>query len=596
MKTKAYSKQRKSLCTFRSLCALCVLGLLCALCESCTDWDDHYDANTAVTDSQHGSLWTNIEQNGQLTQFASLLKKTGYDQVLNQAQTYTVWAPQDGTFDYETLMQQADDRVRQQFVENHIARNNYPASGSINERVYMLNKKVMRFASSGDGYLMQDVSLSLPSIGSNNGTIHQLRGKVPFLQNIYESLNSEQFALDSISAYYHRFDTLVLNEQMSVQGPAVNGEITYLDSILDERNELYTRFRAYINREDSSYTMLMPTNAAWHKAKEHLRAYFCYTPQMKIYRNASEKTDTTIRITDPAGLQDSLATVYLMRDLFFNNRLYDNKHLASLAQGAVLQCDSLVSTGGTVTKDSPYQPFAADMFRNAIRVDKSNGAIWVTDTLCQASWLTWCPPSRIEAESSFYLAGYTNTAGDAAPTANRTRITAENKNPAVEGTVSGGRYLEVEPSSQRINQSVTFSLPQVRSTTYHIYVTVPPAHIANTYMTDVLPQRMMATMVYSNVNESSKRMELKETQLVNPSDGTNYYLNDITRVDTLDLGEFTFPSSYVGLGDATPYIRFDSRPRTGHDHTMRFDCIYLIPKELDDFLKAHGLNLSAITW
>jgi hypothetical protein len=29
---------------------------------------------------------------------------------------------------------------------------------------------------------------------------------------------------------------------------------------------------------------------------------------------------------------------------------------------------------------------------------------------------------------------------------------------------------------------------------------------------------------------------------------------------------------------------------------MRFDCIYLIPKELDDFLKAHGLNLSAITW
>ena len=60
---------------------------------ACSDWDDHFDANTSVLESQHSSLWQNIEKTGNLSQFASLLKKTGYDEKLSASQTYTVWPP-----------------------------------------------------------------------------------------------------------------------------------------------------------------------------------------------------------------------------------------------------------------------------------------------------------------------------------------------------------------------------------------------------------------------------------------------------------------------------------------------------------------------
>ena len=60
---------------------------------SCSDWDDHYDAETAVVGSAKSTIWENLSSNSNLSQFADLMKKAGYDAVLNTSQTYTVWAP-----------------------------------------------------------------------------------------------------------------------------------------------------------------------------------------------------------------------------------------------------------------------------------------------------------------------------------------------------------------------------------------------------------------------------------------------------------------------------------------------------------------------
>ena len=120
---------------------------------ACAEWDDHYDSDTSVLSTQGSSLWKNISSNESLSQFASLLKKTGYDAVLDASQTSTVWAPVNGSFDYEVLSSQRDERLLKEFVENHIARNNYPASGLVNERIYTLNEKLMLFSGSGS-YVM----------------------------------------------------------------------------------------------------------------------------------------------------------------------------------------------------------------------------------------------------------------------------------------------------------------------------------------------------------------------------------------------------------------------------------------------------------
>ena len=121
---------------------LALSAALALTLTSCTDWDDHYDANTSILDTQNATLWENIERNQDLSQFAALLKKTEFDEVLGASQTYTVWAPVNGSFDYDALSAAANDKVLKEFVQNHVARNNYTVSGSVDERVFMLSNDV----------------------------------------------------------------------------------------------------------------------------------------------------------------------------------------------------------------------------------------------------------------------------------------------------------------------------------------------------------------------------------------------------------------------------------------------------------------------
>ena len=92
-------------------------GLL--LAASCTDFDDY---NKAYTDAEPGStqtLWDNISQRGNLSQFASLLQKGGYDTELQNSRFYTVWAPEDGTFNYDSVNALGKDALVK-FIRNFL--------------------------------------------------------------------------------------------------------------------------------------------------------------------------------------------------------------------------------------------------------------------------------------------------------------------------------------------------------------------------------------------------------------------------------------------------------------------------------------------
>jgi uncharacterized surface protein with fasciclin (FAS1) repeats len=582
MKTKIFIRMKN--------CGLWIKGqilipysfvLLSAIPVACTDWGDHYDADTSVMASQQATLWDNIDSNPGLSQFASLVKQTGYDQVLSASQTYTVWAPLNGTFDYEALSADGSDRLLVEFVQNHIARNNYPASGTIAEKIFMLNEKMMNFAGRGS-YSIQGIAVEQPNVASSNGVIHTLNGKIPFLQNIYESLNNKIFAIDSVSDYFHSYDTERLNEELSVPGPTLNGEITYLDSIFDKYNELFSRYRSYINREDSNYTMIVPTNEAWRKAKAVISEMYNYVPQFEFMENTSTGSDkkvTTVKLKDAAKLKESIVNMMLVRDLFYNNNLYDNKRLGSLQTGQTLQCDSLCST----TSSKIYTDDAARLLEGASRIDKSNGAVWITDSLCMRTWTSWNPEIVQQAESNSMLANVFNVAGDP----RRVYIMPGAQNPAVPGRISGSRYLEAQPSASNTNPEVDFYLSSVRSAEYSVYVVFVPANITNADR-ETLPHRMIITMGYADEKGKSQEQRMR-----NPADGTTYFSNDPTRIDTLYLGDFTFPVAYVGTGGSSqeysPYLRIRSSVTNAlsaqYDRTLRIDCIILRPKNLDIYLK-----------
>ena len=542
---------------------------------ACSDWTDHYQDDSSILDSQQKTLWENIEQNENLTQFASLLKKVSYDYVLNTSQTYTVWAPANGTFDFAAVDSYDWDRLENEFVRNHIARNNYPASGQVDERVITLNEKMMHFGGNGN-YSIQDINITRPNLASRNGVIHQLGGGIPFKSNIFESLNSGLYPLDSIADFFRSNNVKKLNVDKSVVGPTENGRITYLDSVFDEHNTLFTRFQAFINREDSNYTMLVPTNKAWHEAREKIEKYYNYFRSFEFMENTSttEQKKESIIIKDVDYLRDSIVYTMLLSDLFYNNNIYDNRKLNTLQTGERLQVDSLYSTMRTKV----YAEDAARLFEGAIRQVNSNGAAWVTDSLRMRSWTTWNPEIVVEGENSRMLASTLSTSDTP-----HTYVAPETQNPEISGKLSNNSYMEVLPISQSTNPGVVFYLPDVRSTTYSIYIVMVPANIVNPN-NEVKPNRFTVTL--GSVDSNGKNQDRIKDWTVEST-----FQSDTTKIDTIYLGDYTFPMAYFGTGNYYPYMRINSsvtnKERMNYDRILRIDCLILRPKELDLYLKEH---------
>lgn len=555
--------------------ALVAMAFLAAgtITLSCSDWDDHYDAETAVAGSATSTIWENLSSNANLSQFADLMKKAGYDVVLNATQTYTVWAPLNGTFDYDVLTTVGNEKLLKEFVQNHIARNNYPASGDVDETISMLNEKVFTFEGAGS-YYMGGVSVAQANVASNNGVIHTLNGKLDFRSNIIESLEAGAFAIDSISNYIHSYDVLRLNESKSIQGPVVDGQITYLDSVFDDYNPLCQTY-AWIDREDSNYTMIVPTNEAWKKMKDAIMPLYNYVDGLIFVESPSSTSGISRNVeadlpNGAAYWRDSMVYHNIMSSLFFNNNLFDNTVLNIIESGGKPNNDSLVNNMGRIF----YTEDANALFEGTTVVRKSNGNFVVTDdSLRMHPWMVWNPIINIECEYSQYQA----TAKDG--TLNTNYITAGTQNPDVPGEVSNNGFIEMRASSNSSSPEVNFYLPGIRSTTYVIYGVFVPANITNVYETNIRPNNVRVQLGYNNANGT----------VHNPTTlGT--FSNDPTKVDTVCFGEFTFPVCYYGT-EYYPFLRVRSAVSSGDaatlDRNWRMDRIFLVPKDLDEYMKAH---------
>lgn len=545
--------------------------------QGCTDWDDHYDPG--VSGNATSTLWENISSREDLSDFASILKKTGYDQVLSTQQTYTVWAPTNSVLDskMDSLNNVSDSLLLMEFVKNHVARNNYGATGSVDKQVRMVNGKMLTFEGSGDQYTMGNVALQDINLASKNGVFYTTKDMIPFHANFYEYLDKNS-NLDSLATFYHLYDKNVLDKTASVAGPIVDGEVTYLDEVYNKTNELYSYYNAYINAEDSSYSMILPTNAAWDKAKATASSYYKYVKNYEV-KQFRATTDTIIKsdVIDADSLTNIYTKTALTNNLVFSNNMYGNNILNTTQSGL----DTLVTTTHSVFRGSD----ADELFAGAQRVPMSNGTGYIVNELNFKPWRAWAPVIKIQGESLGYNAKVQYTSSSSVVSVN-----SSNRNPKVIGSVSNNAFYQVIAASDRSRPEVYYYIPNVLSTTYVVYGIFVPANIVDTTAT-AIPYKVRATIYYNtNAGKTTSVMSTTKTVSFAVDDKP---LTDVAKVDTVSLGEYTFPVAYSGLDNIYPAIQISAMASNREvaaktfDNDLRIDCILLVPKELDEYRKAH---------
>ncbi len=510
----------------------------------CSDtWDDHYDM---VGTNGSSSLLKMIEENPQLSDFYALLRSTHvynnnhttsvtYADLLNADQALTVWAPVNGTFNIDSLLnvcqsEKGDSTVGNHFVMNHIAHNLYNMNAQTDENVKMLNDKFLPL-SSRSLYNAQIIDEQHVNTPATNGLLHVVNDDAWYTYNVYESLTSmDEFA--HLGSFLSRYEKQELDEARSIQSGIEDGKKVYSDSVMVKTNNLFRVFDRIMD-EDSTFFMLAPDAETWKPVYEEAEKYFNFGP--------IEKGDS---------ISNYWTHVSLMSDLFFNEKVQRS------------ETDSVFSTSYR-SYDWPYHvfyhPYEAGGLLNSSNIKSelacSNGKIYRIKEWPFTPEDLFFRPIVMQGENESNLIDH-----DAC---------TFNYRSAIGDTISGNAYLDIVPESQVSNWEAAFEIRNTLSGTYDICAVILPKTVYLSNSRDFKPNKFIAELTYMDENGEMQTLELDDP-----------LTNDGTKVDTVKITRFTFPVCNYQQQNATVSLKIKSsitRRETNYSREMFLDCIYLKP-------------------
>ena len=597
-------------------------ALSCAMLGivSCSDFSDY---NTVAGESDGGagmSLWKNIQGNTNLSKFAEIIKKAEFDSNLDSPRFYTVFAPKDGTYNADSVLELDDAVILKEFVKQHIVEYNHPVNSSIEEgtKLLSLNSKGHIFTSQSYGDAKYSNEVNIPA---SNGVLHILNHNEGFYNNIYEYFEKIE-GCDLFRDYVQKYDEEYIDEANSIEGSLVHGEKTYEYIEYAHRNNVINKLmRAELDNEDSLYTVLFPNDVAWGKSYDRIKKNYKFLSKLTYMNFEGVAFPATVGASIQATVgskdyslpykveeySDSLTKYQMVRNLAFSHG-YDCNDILLKGNGTV--ADTLYSRVGN------HLVSAADVEEHTMENRKmSNGYIRVVDSIPFQPWQTFEPiilsrkigrsvasSSDIQSMDKSSLIEERDTIFKYVPEfiykiMIGTSPTANEKFQYVRTT-----NLSASSSAPELD----FELQNVLSTKYHIYVVTVPSHITGPQAT---PKQyyLRFFLNYTNENNEQKKVELKLNPDSNPEWGVNSvttsqkvgkvttYTTHVTTpggyVSVIDLGEFEFPVSYYGM-EAYPNLMMcptmsfsKTANKNLYEQYMRVAGVYLIPVEADTYYK-----------
>ena len=530
---------------------------------ACTDkWDEHYAADETV----NGTLWTAIQEDETLTNFARVVEATGYNTRLESSQMFTVFAPTDEEFtseeaeelivryraEQERGVREEDNPVIQQFVQNHISLFNRSVSTLTNETVTLMNGKYETVTAKKLG----ESNILSANRYYRNGVLYTIDEPLPYFPNVYEYIG-QNGQTDSLYAFLSGYSRYEFDAERSVPGDIVDGKTVYLDSVFRLTNSILS-YMGRIDREDSSYLALVPTDRMWKELYQEYVNYFNY-PNQTGKRDSLIRTHTRRAIADgtifnlnvQTAMEDSAISTAWQK--LYEGKTYDN------AEPHYYVYHRPYSTGGA--------------FAGAEETVCSNGRLMVQDAWKIDKRETFWQQIKIEAEDNEYV----DTIIQARDPLSLRSVPLENP---FYGKISENYFVEAQPLSTASSTSVRYAIPgQLSNIGYDILAVFVPAiaYNENASAEDRLPCRVRFTLAYSEQDGTETT-----TTLTNPKDKAVNFVTTPDVIDTLLVAEdFKFPTCAWGQEEAQVTLRvasnITSSQSSKYTRTLRLDCIILRP-------------------
>ena len=504
------------------------------------------------------------------------------DSLFAHPRVYTVWAPVSINKDslLDRIAKGYRDDVFNTFISGHIANHLVAANGKIeNNAILVLNNKKVEFNGNPvDGYTFSNVKLKERNIRAKNGILHKIHSLSEYEYSIWEYLKIAE-NVDSVSKYLFKYDVTDFNEGLSIKGPIVNGEQTYVDSVFTTTNRWLDAWNGVgnLDNEDSSYVVYVPSNEMWIR---------------EIQKAESQYTSDPTWVLAPAVQyeRDSLRS--------YNARLHNLKYMTySLNEQRHLDAtDSMMPAYRGVYRRPMFRTEELD--RNVIfEKQLSNGVFKVVDAMPYKPTDLWLDTIFIECEnqSMWDLTSYPNGVKPSdVTTADAFDNMLNKKDSTLIGShVSGGRYFRFYREESA--GTAFFKIPKIMATKYHVAIIVVPDHITREDIdTATLNPNKFEMAIRYQPGVGAPEILYLATEADDESKNNGALFSDPHKLDTLFLttngekAEVTFPYSEFYDGEAKDYnVYFEvktvaatkSEQRKGilYDVSIRLDKIMLIP-------------------
>ena len=549
--------------------------------------DDHFDI-VVSGEAEGKTLWQNIQENENLTDFARVLSATSYlksdmdfpsgtqakmtyAEYLNSPQSLTVWAPINGSFNADSLLVvldsikglYADSRevatkaeyiFAAQFLGQHIARFNHEVQGE-DKRVRMLNSKYVVYDASAKTFDGIPFIAEGGSCPSSNGTLHVLPTPSKYAYNIFDYLSSDA----SLSLMYSiisdkKYEITSFAPGSSTQGAINNeGKMEYVDSVYSNYNTLLNQANAQLKNEDSVYVAVFPTNDAYQDALDLVKSMFKYK-QDESYKNLANAAEATWTESDkliPGQFNyDSLQTLnaerLLLSSMYFSPSVMGERVSASDSASIIDYClynDSVNTTNWKTIYNSnkggknPFFLGANNEDVNPIKV--SNGYIFPVNHY------------NLDLAYSFlqrYEVGI-NVLGVGTNAAYKTwALSTDVKNDStVVDPWKIKSFTRVSPATPNRDMDFQLTLPALKSGRYKVYAIILPSAI-HSDLGENMKYTEKLTFDVTIFDDSAKEL-INRKGVTAPNDS-------VKKVVLFD--DWTLEHSYDGLPEGTnsfPYLK-----------------------------------------